>query len=369
MSKPDAAGAKSLEEILASIRKSLAGDGGDASTAPRAPGRTPMPKTPEGEPLADDGDGDGQLSARLAGALNGPTNGAALDDDFMELLAPDDKKTAPPDAASTGKAADARSEGKDPLWFLRQPSGAGQSNGSQAQAARTQPAEGAPLVAPAATPQEEVKLSRPEVLRASLPPLFGAETEQSPLPRTPPPEARKPEPSVAAPPQPQPAPVALNGAGKAAPDTPLTARTQPSTSPSQPVGEAGKPVPETEAAPALPAREPTLFRESAPAKVAEAAPAPQPDAEVKLADAPVEEALADTAAKPAPTPVQDDSPATKPAPAAEAPPPRTMEQVIGDILDPLIRQWLDANLPRLVEKVVRDEVARAVAAEPRTPKA
>jgi uncharacterized protein len=368
MSKPDAAGAKSLEEILASIRKSLAGDGGDASTAPRAPGRTPMPKSPEAEPLADDADGDGQLSARLAGALNGPTNGAALDDDFMELLAPDDKKPAPPEAGSTAKPGDARSEGKDPLWFLRQPSGAGQSNGSQASTARTQPAEGAPPVAPAATPQEEVKLSRPEVLRASLPPLFGAETEQAPLPRTPPPEARKTEPGIVAAP-PQPAPVALNGAGKAAPDNPLTARTQPSTPPSQPVGEAGKAVPETETEPALPAREPTLFRESAPAKAAEAAPTTQPTAEVKPADAPVDEALADTTAEPAPTPVQDDAPATKPAPAAEAPPPRTMEQVIGDILDPLIRQWLDANLPRLVEKVVRDEVARAVATEPRTPKA
>ena len=62
-------------------------------------------------------------------------------------------------------------------------------------------------------------------------------------------------------------------------------------------------------------------------------------------------------------------PATKPAPTAEAPPARTLEQVIGELLEPVIGQWLETNLPRMVEKVVRDEVARAIAAERRAPKA
>ena len=35
---------------------------------------------------------DGLLSARLAGALNGPVNGAAHDDDLTDLLAPDSKQ-------------------------------------------------------------------------------------------------------------------------------------------------------------------------------------------------------------------------------------------------------------------------------------
>ena len=47
---------------------------------------------------------------------------------------------------------------------------------------------------------------------------------------------------------------------------------------------------------------------------------------------------------------------------------RTLEQVVGELLEPVIRQWLETNLPRLVEKVVREEVARAIAAERGAPK-
>src|SRR5206468_601648 len=100
--------------------------------------------------------GDGLLSARLAGALSEPTNGAALDDDFAELLAPDSKKPAPPEPAATPKPADARSEGKDPLWFLRRPSAdaGSKSNGSQPPAARPQAAEAAPAPAPTQAPAQ-----------------------------------------------------------------------------------------------------------------------------------------------------------------------------------------------------------------------
>ena len=37
--------------------------------------------------------------------------------------------------------------------------------------------------------------------------------------------------------------------------------------------------------------------------------------------------------------------------------------MVAELLEPVIRQWLDSNLPRLIEKAVREEVARAVAAE------
>ena len=60
--------------------------------------------------------------------------------------------------------------------------------------------------------------------------------------------------------------------------------------------------------------------------------------------------------------------AAKPAPAADATQARTLEQVVGELLEPVIRHWLETNLPRMVEKVVRDEVARALAAERRAPK-
>jgi cell pole-organizing protein PopZ len=37
--------------------------------------------------------------------------------------------------------------------------------------------------------------------------------------------------------------------------------------------------------------------------------------------------------------------------------------VVGQLLEPVIRQWLHSNLPRLIEKAVREEVMRALAAE------
>jgi hypothetical protein len=391
MSKPDATGAKSLEEILASIRKSLGGAGEprDAANGLRGAVPNPVQVAPEPEPLDDaasDVDGDG-LSARLAGALSEPTNGAVLDDDFTELLAPDSKKPAPSEPAATAKPADARSEGTDPLWFLRRPSADAESKskGSQPPATRTQPGEAASAPAPAQAPApvEEVKLSRPEVLRASLPPLFGAETGHplAAAARTVPlPDAPKAAPSVGPTARmPAAAPAALGEVGKAAPANLLTARTQPLLPPVQPADEAAKVVAEAEAPPAPAAREPTFFRAAAPAPVAEAAPepqaesgpqaasGPQPAAEAKPANGLLTEVHADTAAKAAPALLLEPS-VPKPAPAAEPPQARTLEQVIGEMLEPLIRQWLESNLPRLVEQVVREEVARAIAAERGAPK-
>ena len=374
MSKPDATGAKSLEEILASIRKSLtgSGEGSDASSGKRG-------AAPKAEPI-DAADGDGLLSARLAGALSEPTNGAVLDEDITELLAPDGKQSASPGPAATAKPNDARSEGKDPLWFLRRPSaeGEGKSNDSQPPAASTQPGEAAP--SPASAKVEEVKLSRPEVLRASLPPLFGAETEHSPVPaaRTAlPPEAAKAAPSVAPAAHPPATPAASNGAGKPAPSSLLTARTQPLHPPAEPVDEMARVVAEAETAPTPEAREPTFFRASAPAPVAEpatvveAASSPQaasdPPAEVKSVNGLLTETHTDTATEAVPALLQE-PPATKPAPTPESPQARSLEQVIGELLEPVIRQWLGSNLPRLVEEVVREEVARAIAAERGAPK-
>jgi hypothetical protein len=38
----------------------------------------------------------------------------------------------------------------------------------------------------------------------------------------------------------------------------------------------------------------------------------------------------------------------------------TIEQLVRDLLRPMLREWLDANLPSLVERLVRDEIARMV---------
>src|SRR6185436_1142341 len=112
-------------------RKSLSGEGGDASGGARSGAPKQTQAAPEASPPADrTDDEDGLLSARLAGALNGPVNGAAHDDDFADLLAPDSNKPAAAASSGAPKPVDARSEGKDPLWFLRRPSAGAEGNGA-----------------------------------------------------------------------------------------------------------------------------------------------------------------------------------------------------------------------------------------------
>lgn len=38
--------------------------------------------------------------------------------------------------------------------------------------------------------------------------------------------------------------------------------------------------------------------------------------------------------------------------------PKTLEGLVRDMLRPMLREWLDANLPELVEKMVSKEIAR-----------
>ena len=39
-------------------------------------------------------------------------------------------------------------------------------------------------------------------------------------------------------------------------------------------------------------------------------------------------------------------------------PGRTLEQLIRDLLTPMLKQWLDSNLPSLVERLVQEEIQR-----------
>jgi cell pole-organizing protein PopZ len=353
MSKPEAAGAKSLEEILASIRKSLSGEGRAASKEVK-----PQPETAASP--GKTGEDDGLLSARLAGALNGPANGAAHDDDFSDLLAPNAKETSPA-ARSAPRPADAR-DAMDALWFLRQPAGETE-NGDGAQPPSTLPQrreEAPPPTAPISPPRmEEVKLSRPEVLRASLPPLFGADGEHVPPARMPAPELREPQAAVgpattspaAKPPHAEPKPD-LNSL--------LTARTQPVMLRTEDAAESAKAAPFVEPDPRLaPASEPVSnAKPTVETKPINGAAVVMPVAATATIEATASPET--VTAKPA-----------TPASSTAAPVPpvvRTLEQVIGELLEPVIRQWLDANLPRMVEEVVRKEVARAIAAERNAPK-
>jgi cell pole-organizing protein PopZ len=107
--------------------------------------------------------------------------------------------------------------------------------------------------------------------------------------------------------------------------------------------------------------------------VDEAPPASSPDevAAPPLPESPPPQAAAEPE-PPAPPPVFRDEPlisrraATVAASAfrelsAAAQPPResrTLEDLAREMLEPMLRQWLDDNLPRIVEAAVREEVER-----------
>ena len=48
----------------------------------------------------------------------------------------------------------------------------------------------------------------------------------------------------------------------------------------------------------------------------------------------------------------------RPEPEATAEGGKTMEAFVGELLRPLLREWLDAHLPELVEAMVAKEIAR-----------
>src|SRR5262245_65380442 len=98
MGKPESAGAKSLEEILASIRKTLAEEGADGPNEPKSAeakvAQAAGQPTPSGNVHVD----GTNLSGKLAGALNRPStaNSSPLDDDLADLLAAETQKGVPP---------------------------------------------------------------------------------------------------------------------------------------------------------------------------------------------------------------------------------------------------------------------------------
>jgi uncharacterized protein len=316
MSKSDASGAQSLEEILAQIKKSVAGEPGTARAgAAQGAGEETGARA-----------ADGGLSQRLAGVLQEAGTSTPTDGDGAELLATEAAdKGAPTDP---GKPVDARSQRADPLWFLRQPSGAAPDNSASAQTEPTLPGP--------ARVEEEIKLSRPQDLRSSLPPLFGTDNEQLPVARLPvadvPIAPLIPPPQVAAP----------EATAKLVPDNILTAKTQPVL----PAAEAGATADQAE----LDAQP----MSGAATIIARPVSATPPSTEVDLGAQPQGVATA-------PPDADQEHHAAASAPAAADTQARTLEQVIGELLEPVIRQWLEANLPRLVEEVVRKEVVRAIA--------
>jgi cell pole-organizing protein PopZ len=288
MSRPDAASG-SLESILASIRKSLSEQSTDTLT--QAPDvAADQPKEAKARRTG--------LTQRLAGAgSEAPAaHEAGGSDDLSDLLeeqAPAPAPIAAPVAApapAPGPAATTVIK-EDPLWFL-----------TRTEEPAAPPAEASPPAPPATQsgakipPTEDPPtLTRPEVLRASMPPFFGSTAEVA-----------KPE----APPEPKSAPVAPK------PPPPMPA--------APPVAQA--------VAPPAPSVEPSagLARPASPAPL-------RNGKALSVADAPAEAGNA----------APGDTPHT-----------RTIEAAVLDLLKPMLRQWLDQNMPRLVADALKDEAMR-----------
>jgi uncharacterized protein len=280
MSKPDKAGG-SLEDILSSIRKSLAEQSTDALDEGAAESKPSQRR--EG------------LVGRLANATAGLTpaqEAGERDDDLSDVLVAESTPprtsvpTAPEppvDPAPVRPAVDpapasAPSTDKDPLWFL------------------TRSAE--PNVAGGSAGVAEPVLTPPEVVRATMPPFFGAAAEAAGVETVP-------------------------------------------AAPAVTAAPAGRPV----------------FASAASGSFAGTAL----DREVSLVAA-----AAETAARPSGSSAFNGAGGGRgdaPAPAGSLQAPHALEGMVLELLKPMLRQWLDQNMPRMVAEALKAEADRAAAAE------
>jgi cell pole-organizing protein PopZ len=253
MSKPQPASG-SLEDILASIRKSLAEQSTDALT------ESPSPVAEVKPAQRKDG-----LVGRLASATGSAPQPKPdpEEDDLSDVLVTDASgaSSAAPIAAETPipKATEApASPDKDPLWFL------------------TRREE------PGAAKAEEPALTRPEVVRASMPPFFGSSAEAAKVETTPP------------------------GAG------------------SRPPAGAGP-----------------------------------NDAAAMAREVSMVAAAAETAAgRPPVAPAFNGAADGRTAAGATLQAPHALEAMVLELLKPMMREWLDRNMPRLVAAALKDEAER-----------
>jgi hypothetical protein len=341
MSKPNLPGGESLEDILASIRKTLADDRADDGVARldsleltgpadlTAPANGGAPHdAPHNAPKGD------TLPNRLADALNGASNGHAEEADLADLL-----ETELPAPAQTPKQHANGTEARDPLWFLSR-----DADAQPAADAKPTPTPARERAPEPPVPAEEIALTRPETLRRSFPPLFGGGETSPARPADLPFERPKPpEPAI---PTPPPVVTADKPAASA------FAAAWPTAA------EVDKPAAAAGSGPATTARAPFTPEPAAevPAKtVAQDVPAPKHEPKPELKPEPKAEAKAEPVAA-----LPDAAAETSAEPAAAGTPSPPLQEVIARLLEPVIQQWLDTNLPRMVEAAIREEVARQV---------
>ncbi len=386
MSSFDKTGGKNLDEILASIRKTLADESTPPPPSPQDM-RSVMPDAVVQNGVAAKSDKiDDDLADLLAGGLDDPT----------------------PATKEIGRGTTA--EEKDPLWFLRP------SAGHEPQAL---PLPGDGTASEVSTSLEGAAIVSSE--RSSLAPVFVADKAEAmdaqppangtrpsavqDRPGAPPAEARtvsdapptakgKGSPGNAmagsgggvdatgsSPNPPSAAPLSAGG-GAATATKPADAQAKAKSEPQPALGtvaEAAKSMAGPSSA--APAGRPTAAPVKPETSQSEGKPAPSAAAQWTataaaslrgLAGSQAAAAIRPAAVQPAtfngaPGASPQRAPVVTPAAAANLVPPsqtQALEQVIEQLLEPLLRRWVEVNLPRLVDAAIRAEVARALEKKP-----
>jgi cell pole-organizing protein PopZ len=103
---------------------------------------------------------------------------------------------------------------------------------------------------------------------------------------------------------------------------------------------------------------PTPMSMGSPTPPKPAAEKPARAAIAPVAEAPAEPIVSDSAAQATRGPLEALSRMVKPAEASEIQGTDTIEGLVRSMLKPMLSEWLDANLPRLVEDMVAKEISR-----------
>ncbi|HEY7548733.1 MAG TPA: DUF2497 domain-containing protein [Hyphomicrobiaceae bacterium] len=343
MSKADPTG-ESLESILASIRRSLAEQStdilNDDTGTPPEPPYEPLSMMPDeedmprmfggagaGVPAADTAPREpervledsqattGAAPAHPAAPVHAETSARA------EISARPVEEPPPPPPVSLAAAPAPVQGAKDALWFLGRSDAPAETNGVPASRAPVQPAAA------------EAKPIRTEIVRGPLPPFFGSSAEAAKVEVAPVPDV-SPAASVMPPFPPPPAARGLAG------DPPPGPVTSPVTSPA-PAAATGQ---ATHSLPGL--RAGAVTREGfANGKAALFLGQPATDGRAAATDGR--------------------------AAAADGPPQfqglQGLEAMVAELLRPMLRRWLDENMPRLVSAALKAEAELMARRDPKKP--
>lgn len=399
MQKPDKAPEPSMEEILASIRKIIAEEpiGTRPGPEPRGPSLGSLSSQPDAgkpsdrsdgpkftRPSRDDRGSDGppfSVDDALADLIDDPplprfATGPGRDDAIpkppVRPAAPEEDNQRPswlfarPGASAAQPAPDPSAESPRGPGLLGQLDSIRplprSGPGSGIEPLTPKPAAGPQKIpAPDSPVDRQVETVRPTGGVTPIP--LGHQPQDPVLPGA----ARNTPTGIgSAPPRAE---------GGPSPAAPAGVVNRPEPTPQQPASRVAEPPRDAGAAPAAakpqpvePATRveqprPVQPRADAPAVESKPAPAPVPERPARTDASPLAtlaQSLAASSASPAPS---QEAAKVEPAPApkteapASSPVVRTLEDTVAELLRPMLRDWLDANMPRIVEKALRVELA------------